>query len=934
MRIIFTLLILTVVSASYGQTLAGTVKDRSDNSAVAGSTILLQSRTDSTNTKLLVTDSLGRFRINAIPGLYTLQISTVGYLPYDTLLIAGDSITNLGTLSLQKNEGLLGEVVVKASLPPVKQKGDTLEYSSSAFKVNPDANAEDMVKKMPGITIEQGIVKAQGENVRKVTVDGRDFFGDDATAALKNLPAEIIDKIQVFDRLSEQAQLTGFEDDNTAKGINIVTKANMRNGQFGRVFAGYGTDNRYSAGGNVSFFNGDRRISLVGMTNNINVQNFATEDLLGVTSSGGGQRRGGGGGGGRGGSGGGGQGGGGGNFRSSGQGNFLIGQQSGISKTNSFGINFSDKWSEKLNVTGSYFFNNANNTANEVTNRQYFLEGDSTQLYNENQLSSSSNTNHRVNMRLEYKIDSSNTLIITPNVSFQSNSSNNFVTGVNSTVKGIISETQNMKTANNSGFNINNNILYRHAFAKRGRSLSLNLGTSVNRRSGETYIDAFNSSENIQDSLQQFSDRLNNGYQLSANLSYTEPVGKGMLQFSYRPTYNVSHADQRSFQFDGTAGKYSLFDSSLSNKFDNTYITQNGGVNYRINTKKNSFSVGLAYQQADLSSDQEFPVKASTDRSFSNLLPTAMWNSKISPKSSIRISYRTNTSAPSINQLQNVINNNNPLILTTGNPYLDQQYSHNMIARYTYTNTAKGLSFFGNVFFQKTKDYVGNATYLAASDSVLSNSVTLYKGSQLVKPVNLSGFWNLRSFVTLGMPLKFIKSNLNFNTGYSYSNIPGIVNGISNVSTAQTYNTGAVLASNVSENIDFTLSYSANFNKVRNSIQPSLNNNYFTQTAGVQMNLISKNGWVFQNDLNNQSYRGLTDGFNQNFWLWNIGVGKKFLKNNNGELRLTIFDLLKQNQSITRNVEEIYVEDVQTQVLRQYFMLTFSYRLRNFGSRK
>jgi hypothetical protein len=284
--------------------------------------------------------------------------------------------------------------------------------------------------------------------------------------------------------------------------------------------------------------------------------------------------------------------------------------------------------------------------------------------------------------------------------------------------------------------------------------------------------------------------------------------------------------------------------------------------------------------------------------------------------------------------MQNVINNNNPLILSTGNPELDQQYTHNLIARYTYTNTSKGLSFFGNMFFQKTNDYIGNATFLASSDSILSKSVTLYKGSQLIKPVNLDGYWNLRSFATLGLPLKFMKSNINVNTGYSYSNIPGIVNNTDNVSKAQTYNAGAVLASNISENVDFNLSYTANFNSVKNSIQPSLNNNYFTSTAGIQVNLLSKNGWVFQNDLNNQSYHGLTDGFNQNFWLWNISVGKKFLKNNNGELRVSVFDLLRQNQSIRRNVEEIYVEDVRTQVLRQYFMLTFSYKLRNFVAKK
>jgi hypothetical protein len=183
------------------------------------------------------------------------------------------------------------------------------------------------------------------------------------------------------------------------------------------------------------------------------------------------------------------------------------------------------------------------------------------------------------------------------------------------------------------------------------------------------------------------------------------------------------------------------------------------------------------------------------------------------------------------------------------------------------------------------------------------------------------------------MPLKFIKSSLNWNAGYSYANLPGLINGASNLSKSQTYNAGAVLASNVSEYVDFTLSYTANFNQVQNSIQPELNNNYFSQVAGVRVNLLSKDGWLFQNDLNNQSYHGLTDGYNQNFWLWNIAVGKKFLKNNRGELKLSVFDLLKQNQSISRNVEETYIEDVQTQVLRQYFMLTFTYNLRNFGKR-
>ena len=265
---------------------------------------------------------------------------------------------------------------------------------------------------------------------------------------------------------------------------------------------------------------------------------------------------------------------------------------------------------------------------------------------------------------------------------------------------------------------------------------------------------------------------------------------------------------------------------------------------------------------------------------------------------------------------------------------MKQQYTNNFITRYTYTNSAKGQSFFANIFFQTTKDYVANAVYTALQDSMLTNTVTLYKGSQISKPVNLDGYISARSFFTFGLPLKFIKSNLNFNAGVSYSKLPGLINNVSNISNNYNYNLVGVLASNISEYIDFTLSYSGNINVVKNTLQPNLNNNYFVQSAGITANLLSKKGLFFQNDLSNQYYKGLSDGFNQNYWLWNVAIGQKFLKNQAGELKLSVFDLLKQNKSITRNVTESYIEDVRNQVLQQYFMLTFSYKLKNFGSGK
>jgi len=305
---------------------------------------------------------------------------------------------------------------------------------------------------------------------------------------------------------------------------------------------------------------------------------------------------------------------------------------------------------------------------------------------------------------------------------------------------------------------------------------------------------------------------------------------------------------------------------------------------------------------------------------------------KLSTKSSLRIFYRSNVNQPSVTQLQDVYDITNSPFVTAGNPQLNQQFSNIISTRYTYTNPAKSILFFGNVFIQTANDYITNATFVPTKDSALTSNITLKRGEQLTKPVNVDGYLSLRSFLNFAFPIKPIKSNINLNGGISFSKLPGIINNVSNLTKNTTYTAGAVIASNVSQYVDFTVSYSANISKVNNQLQPTLNTNYFSQTAGIQLNLLSKSGWFFQNDLNNQLYSGLAAGYNQNYFLWNMGAGKKFLKNQKGELKLSVFDLLKQNRSIIRNVTETYVEDVQNQVLKQYFMLTFTYNLRNFGA--
>jgi hypothetical protein len=318
-------------------------------------------------------------------------------------------------------------------------------------------------------------------------------------------------------------------------------------------------------------------------------------------------------------------------------------------------------------------------------------------------------------------------------------------------------------------------------------------------------------------------------------------------------------------------------------------------------------------------------------RTFTNILPNLMFNLPLSKKENIRLFYRANTNPPSVNQLQDVINNSNPLLISTGNPDLDQSYGHRIGGRYQFTDTKKSQSLFVNFFGSLTDNYVATATYTATKDSVLTPSVTLYKGSQLTKPINLDGQRNFNVFVTYAQPLKFMKTNISLNTGFVANRTPGLINNEEGVTTNYNYSAGVVLASNISQYVDYTISYNGGFNNAKNTLQPDADNKYFSHTTTAKLNLLSKTGWLFNTDLSNQIYSGLSDGFNQSYWLWNMAIAKKILKGQKGEIRLSVFDLLDQNQSISRNVTETYFEDVTTKVLKQYFMLTFTYNLKNFG---
>lgn len=909
----------------------GYIKETGNAAPLPLATVQAISLPDSSHRTGGVTDFDGKFEFTVpAAGNYLLRLSYIGYKSFEKTVPVPAQGLDVGTLSITKDAEMLNAVKIEDKAVQGVQLGDTTQFNANAFKTNPDANAEDLVTKMPGVTLQDGKVQAQGEDVKQILIDGKPYFGTDVNAALKNLPADVIDKVQVFDQQSEQARFSGYDDGNTTKTINIVTKADMRDGIFGKVYAGYGYKDKFSAGGNLNWFNGNRRLTVLYQSNNINQQNFSTDDLLGVaagSSGGGGGRRGAGGmGGGRLGGQGGGD-----------AGDFLVNVRNGISTTHAAGLNYTDQWGKKIKVTGSYFFNWSNTKASQDLRRNYLLTGDSSQTYQETSTSESRNINHRFNLRFEYAIDSFNVLTIIPKVSFQQNKGNSLFSGAGERGGALLNTTNSDFESNLFGLNFGNEIVFRHRFAKAGRTLTANVNMGYTLNTGNSLLYSNNtyfSGTSPSDTLDQQADLYGNGWNLGSRFVYTEPLAKGhVLQFNYNNSYQSNLSNKQTLSYDADEMAYTRLDSLLSNAIRSNYHTEAGGLGYRYNDKKAQLMVNVGYQWSVLNNDNRFPKQTVFRREFQNVLPMVMFRYNFTQQKNLRIRYSARTSVPSVDKFQAVVNNSNPLLLSTGNPDLKQDYSHQFFLRYSATSK-KSHVFFALLSATATQNYIGNSTVIANVDTTVNGTIFLPAGAQLSSPVNLNGYYNTRAYITYGLPLNFMKCNLNLSAGATYSRTPGVINGQTNYSHAPSGNIGVTLSSNISKKIDFSISSQSSLTFVQNTLRPNLNSNYFNQNTRAKVYWDIWKGIVVTSELTHQLYSGLSDGFNQNYFLWNLGLAKKFLKNDAAEFKFTVFDVLNQNNSITRNVTDIYTEDIETVVLNRYFMLTFTYNFRTFKKKE
>jgi hypothetical protein len=909
----------------------GKLTDTAAHAPVPDATVTILDTRDSSLAGFGRSMASGVFQVSRLrKGAYRLLISHVGYRPVSRSFVVSDVVKDidLGEIILSDNSNVLDSVTVKQEAPPVVIRHDTIEFNAASFRTKPEAVVEDLLKKLPGVQVDKdGNIKANGQQVKKMLVDGKEFFGNDPKIASKNLPADAVDKVQVFDKKSDQSQFTGFDDGNSQRTINLTIRKDKKHGVFGKLTAGGGRDAGEATGGfgddasgngryemkfNLNQFRDNRQLSALGMWNNTNKQGFSFMDVLGFNNGGG---MGGGPGGGR--------------ISLDGSQGMPMGDlaqnNQAITTTTAGGINFNDTWKGGMEVGGSYFYNRADDHIRQKDAKQYLSPENA---FNQDHMGATdrSNENQRVNIFSDTRLDSLNSVKFTSSFTYQrSNSRSSAIDSSRSRDNNDLLNTAASHTlARTSGYTWSNNALFRHRFIKKGRTFSANLSFGLNDNNGGGTLYSINHfyKAGTGDTLNQVYDQSGNGNNYGGVLSYTEPLSKrSLLEANYNFYQSHSFAGKQTFDAD-LNGKFTVPNQQQTNDLRNTYTYHREGLAFRHQLPGLSFTAGFMLQQASSVNSFGYIGKDSLLRqTFRNLLPNGLIQYDINKYRNLRLQYMTYTNQPSLTQLQPVPDNSDPLNIKAGNPGLQQEYYHSLRMNYVAFDPFRRTSFFAMLNYNGIRHRIVN-------DDEFDNT-----GVRTTRPVNLEGLYQVGGFISWDFPLRAIRTMVNLKSDLQYDHNASLVNGARNNGNTWTAGQGADLQFSYKELLDISGGGKVEYNDARYSLQPGQNQHYWTETYTFDLNWYLTRVFSLASDLNYIHRSGLPAGYNSSPLVWNAGVAAQVFKNKKGLFRLQVFDILRQNTGFTRNTSQNYIDDVSYKVLNRYWLLSFTYSISRFAGK-
>ena len=885
-----------------GVNVTGSVVEQGSDTPIEQATVRLLNVKDSAMVRGVVSARNGSFTLkNVKKGSYLLHITFIGYDPlYQPLQITGKkNPVNVGKLELSDGAIELGEAVVIGKAPEVTVRNDTVEYNADSYKVTEGSVLEDLLKKMPGVEVDsEGKITVNGKEVKKVMVDGKEFFSDDPKVASKNLPAKMIDKLQVLDKKSDMAQMTGFDDGEEETVINLTVKPGMKQGWFGNAYGGYGSKDRYEGNAMVNRFVNNDQITFMGGTNNTNNMGFS--DLASTMFSGmggGGGRRGG------------------------------FGAGSGITSSGNAGLNFSKEFKpDKLTLGGNTRYSHSDNDARSKSDRQNILPGDSSSYDNSEAMSRTKSDNFGVDFRLEWKPDTMTQLIFRPSFSLSHSMNDNFSDATTlDNERDTVNTNKSSNYSESNGYNLNASIDFSRKLNNKGRVFSATLsgGNSDSYSDGMNRSDIvyFNQTDALKNSIIDQRSRYDNkGFNYRAYVSWVEPIGhNNFIQATYSISQRKQEALKNVYNQDAD-GIYNVLDSAYNQSYRNNFISQRASLSFKSQRAKFNYTIGLNLDPS-YSSSENFvgdTTLSKITRKVVNLSPMAQFNYMFDKRTNLRIMYNGRTSQPSMTQLQPVADISDPTNITIGNPDLNPRYTNNVFIRFQQFTPEKQRAFM----------IMANGSYII-NDIVSYTSYNQETGVKTTTYKNVNGNYSGNVRMMLNTPLKNKKFSINSMTMASFANSNGYIN--------EEKNTNRNLILSERGGIDFRSSYldlgvngNIRYNATSNSLQKENNQNTFNYGAGGYTTIYLPLNFKIESDVNWSTNSGYGDGFKQNEVLWNASASKSFLKNNQGTLRFKIYDILQQRSNISRSVTASYIQDSEYNTLGSYFMVHFIYRFSIF----